>query len=137
MSFDPSAYVHILWNQREMVRQVGSLGRLKFAPGFYLYVGSGGANALKRVQRHLRATKPKRWHVDYLTTGTGRMSPVDSHLFPGADECGLAGFLGKRLETIERFGSSDCRCRGHLFFAFDISILNRVVDSLVRKYGRE
>lgn len=111
----PASYVLVLWNRRKREIEVGSLGRIEFEPGFYLYIGSGGVNPVLRVQRHLRPSKPLRWHVDYLTTGPRRMRPVDSYLYPGTRECGLARKLAEKLTAVPGFGSSDCRCKGHLF----------------------
>jgi sugar fermentation stimulation protein A len=111
----PASYVLVLWNRRKRAINVGSLGRIEFEPGFYLYVGSGGVNPVLRVQRHLRPSKPLRWHIDRLTCGPRRMRPVDSYLFPGEQECRLARKLARRLSVVPGFGSSDCRCQGHLF----------------------
>jgi len=42
--------------------------KLDLLPGYYIYIGSafgpGGVRA--RMLRHLRADKPKHWHIDYL-----------------------------------------------------------------------
>ncbi len=115
-----NAYLLLLWNQARRRVVVGSLGRIEFAPGFYLYVGSGGANAVRRVQRHLRPDKRVRWHIDYLTAGSGRMRPVDVYLYPGLAECRLARAVAAGRTGIAGFGSSDCRCRTHLFYSPDL-----------------
>ena len=126
-----AAYLLILWNRKPLVRRVGALGRLRLEPGYYVYVGSGGPNGLRRVQRHLSASKRCHWHIDYLTTGPGRMRPVDAYLLPGKDECRLADLLAQGLEPIDGVGSSDCRCRSHLFRARDIAELLRAADPAV------
>ena len=147
-----SSYILLLFNRRNRRITVGSLGRLEFAPGFYLYVGSGGINVLKRVKRHLAVAKPKHWHIDYLTTGPRRMKPVDAYVFTGVNECRLADSLAKELEPgavapqsavlpsdgrlrFARFGSSDCRCQGHLFHAPGLAELKRALDRTIREYG--
>ena len=127
---EPVGYVLVLWNRRRRAIEVGSLGRVEFEPGFYLYVGSGGVNPLRRVQRHLRPSKPVRWHIDYLTTGPRRMRPVDSYLFPGKRECGLAKTLAGSLGVVPGFGSSDCRCRGHLFLCPGIRELEQALAAV-------
>lgn len=126
----PAGYVLVLWNRRKRGMRVGALGRIEFEPGFYLYVGSGGANPVKRVQRHLRPDKPVRWHIDYLTTGPRRMRAVDAFLFPGKQECELADVLARRLAVVPRFGSSDCRCRGHLFHCPGVRELERALEAV-------
>jgi len=128
-----ASYVLVLWNRRKRGMKVGALGRIEFEPGFYLYVGSGGVNALLRVQRHLRPAKPVRWHIDRLTTGPGRMRPVDSYLFPGAQECRLARKLARMLTAVPGFGSSDCRCSGHLFHCPGVPELQQALRAAGRR----
>jgi Uri superfamily endonuclease len=125
-----TAYVLVLRNPARSKRRVGRLGEVEFAPGFYLYVGSGGRNALRRVQRHLAPAKPVRWHVDRLTTGRGRMRPVDAFILPGRDECALARRLGRELAVVPGFGSSDCGCPGHLFHAPGVAALAAALGPL-------
>ncbi|MFO7676427.1 MAG: GIY-YIG nuclease family protein [bacterium] len=125
-----AAYVLVLRNPARRRVRVGGLGLLEFPPGFYLYVGSGGLNAVRRVQRHLAPDKPVRWHADYLTTGPRRMWPVDAFILPGRAECELARRLGGRLDAVPGFGSSDCRCAGHLYHAPDGRGLERALAGL-------
>jgi Uri superfamily endonuclease len=127
----PTTYLLLLWNRTARTRQIGRLGRLGFEPGFYLYVGSGGPNVLKRIRRHMRSRKPLRWHIDRLTAGHGRMRFVDAWLLPGKSECMMARSLGNRLSSIVGFGSSDCLCRSHLFHARDTRELNRALRSVL------
>ncbi|WP_404381960.1 DUF123 domain-containing protein [Caenispirillum salinarum] len=86
------------------------------APGTYLYCGSarGGGGLRARCARHLAADKPRRWHVDWLTTAAG-----DTAVWPvaGGDECALRGALtvAGAAVPVPGFGSSDCRrCPSHL-----------------------
>ncbi|MEO0081422.1 MAG: GIY-YIG nuclease family protein [candidate division WOR-3 bacterium] len=145
-----AVYVLILWNQKARNMRVGALGRLDFPAGFYLYVGSGGLNAVRRVQRHLARKKRVRWHIDYLTTGRNRMRPVDAYFFPGMRECCLVRTLAaarcecgrKPMRIYEPaagdlhrqhfpgFGSSDCRCRSHLFYAANLTSLAKALRLL-------
>ena len=128
----PSTYLLLLWNRAARTRQVGRLGRIPFEPGFYLYVGSGGRNVLKRIRRHMCSRKPLRWHIDHLTTGPGRMRSVDAWLLPGRPECIVADLFARRLSGVAGFGSSDCRCSSHLFHAHDIRELNRALRLVLR-----
>ena len=74
----------------------------------------GGLEA--RVARHLRTDKKVKWHIDRFLPRAAIMGVV---LFPSGRrrECELAravhGYPGARAQ--EGFGSSDCRCPGHLF----------------------
>lgn len=98
---------------------VGALGNVEFSPGWHIYVGSALGNAgFSRVRRHIALSAAKnrspRWHIDYLL-----LSP-EFHLesvFCGNTgerlECLMAQLLGGKC--VSGFGSSDCRCRSHLF----------------------
>jgi Uri superfamily endonuclease len=115
----PGTYALILENHSCAKIDVGRLGKMMFSPGHYIYVGSargpGGVKA--RVSRHCRRSKPRRWHIDYLSK---IMRPV----------CAWIRYDQKHLEhrwarivsempgvsPVKRFGSSDCRCLSHLFY---------------------
>jgi len=49
---------------------VGVLGLITLAKGYYIYVGSarGRGGVLARVLRHFRRGKRIHWHIDYLTS---------------------------------------------------------------------
>ena len=78
--------------------------------------GPGGL--ARRVGRHAMAEKKRRWHIDYLTA----MATLDEVWYTTDKvhrECPWADALREiRGATVplERFGSSDCRCRSHLVF---------------------
>jgi sugar fermentation stimulation protein A len=130
MCVKPSGYLLILQNRREQERSVGSLGRLRFAAGFYVYVGSGGSNVVRRILRHMAPHKLRHWHIDYITAGRTRMKPVGAHIYPRTPECRLAAGLAGRLHAIPGFGASDCTCPTHLFFTPDPSALSEVLARL-------
>lgn len=97
--------------------RVGALGELTLPAGCYLYVGSARRHLEARLRRHLRAEKPRRWHIDYLLDGdvfTIQEIWVGSRLA----ECRLAANLLAWPQISmprRRFGSSDCRCPAHFF----------------------
>jgi sugar fermentation stimulation protein A len=96
--------------------RVGRLGLYAFRPGIYFYVGSGGRSPLKRIARHIRKRKRKFWHIDFLSVH----SRVIGAFAFGASvslECTLARALSMRFTPVPGFGSSDCGCGTHLFFA--------------------
>jgi Uri superfamily endonuclease len=86
-----------------------------FRGGNYVYVGSGMGGLSQRVERHFRPDKKVKWHIDRLLAVAELSGAV---LFPSKrrDECRLAravlAFPGAR--AVPGFGSSDCRCPGHL-----------------------
>jgi sugar fermentation stimulation protein A len=125
-----AAYVLVLFCSTRRTLRVGSLGRLAFVPGYYLYVGSGGANVLKRVERHLRPRKVRRWQVDWLTSGPNRLRPAEACILPGFEEYAVARALGLRLNPVRRVGASDCRCATHLFYSRDAAPVRRVLLKL-------
>ncbi|MCW9036051.1 MAG: GIY-YIG nuclease family protein [Rhodospirillales bacterium] len=84
--------------------------------GRYLYAGSaygpGGLRA--RVSRHIKKRKPKRWHIDYVTT---KSAIKEALIVEDAKEC---DFISHLLEIegiivpLKGFGSSDCKkCPSH------------------------
>lgn len=114
----PGTYVLVMLARDPAVVTAGALGTLQVAEGAYLYAGSafgpGGVRA--RVERHARADKRHRWHVDYLTA----VAPVTEAWFTHdsrRQECdwlrALTALRGAR-EPWPGFGSSDCGCSSHL-----------------------
>jgi Uri superfamily endonuclease len=93
--------------------------------GLYLYVGSAMGPHVHsieaRVSRHLRKRKKHFWHIDYLLkSGKASVKGVVYSDSRKKLECGLASHFRSELNTwvpINGFGSSDCRCTGHLFRA--------------------
>ncbi len=112
---DRGSYLLVLEIARSRCVDVGSLGRVMFQKGYYVYAGSARANLKKRIERHLRLSKQFHWHIDYLRdrAESCKALPVRSSRDLEHD---LAMALGKRADwTIPRFGSTDCKCPTHLF----------------------
>ena len=109
-------YLAIFHLARTQVITIGSLGRFTFQRGHYLYVGSAQRNLQARLARHSRRRKPLRWHIDCLSV---KASLVDALVLRGPKswECRLAAILARHYpRPIARFGASDCRCGGYLFY---------------------
>jgi len=124
------SYILLLELSESQRISVGRLGILLFLKGFYAYVGSALNGLESRVARHLRQSRKRHWRIDYLLDRAIIFRVI---LIPGEEkvECILARTLGQSLLCIPRFGSSDCRCPGHLFFAADKSKLEtQVVKAL-------
>jgi len=97
--------------------RVGRLGILALEAGVYLYVGSARRALRARLARHTRPSKPRHWHIDYLTACAHLKRAVVWEWEPGR-ECRIAGALRSMDEItvpVRDFGASDCRCGGHLF----------------------
>jgi sugar fermentation stimulation protein A len=124
----------------------GRLGEARLRKGRYLYTGSAlgrGATSLeRRLERHGRRSKKRKWHIDYLTS---------------KPDCGVAGVVylvsRKRLECkvnraiskelklsplLPKIGASDCNCEGHLLgpeFHLSKAALMRRLVSIYRRVG--
>lgn len=110
--------LYILWiHLPEPVRvTVGALGLLDLPAGGYAYVGTAQRNRSASIRRHLRVEKPMRWHIDYLRPH-GEIVAVSLRQGPRSGECRLVRELmafGGAERAHPQFGSSDCRCGGHL-----------------------
>lgn len=108
-------YLILLHNDTGRYIDVGSIKRIFFPAGYYMYCGNGRRNLFGRIACQRRITKNKHWHVDYIKEFMKTVAdfPIVTSRY---DECDLAGELvrmGGRV--IPRFGSSDCSCTGHLF----------------------
>ena len=113
----PTSGVYIALFELPQTRRirVGRLGIITFAPGVYAYVGSAQRNLPARLSRHARRHKPRRWHIDYLSTQAAMIGAIaiEGHK---SLECRLAAMLAKNDATpVPKFGCTDCRCPSHLF----------------------
>jgi Uri superfamily endonuclease len=113
---------------------VGKLGVLDLAEGSYAYVGSALKGLETRVNRYFRQNKKHHWHIDYLLE---RAVIYKAILIPEEQrlECTLAQALQERLSCIRGFGSSDCECLGHLFYASGRNELNTQVNNALVNLG--
>ncbi len=96
---------------------IGSLGRIAFKKGTYLYIGRAKTNFAARVARHYRKKKKLFWHIDYLLSQKG-VEIKEAWASSGLKECKLAQKISllPSSRLIRSFGSSDCRCPSHLFY---------------------
>lgn len=111
-------YVLVVQVSGKQTVTAGALGDLEMGEGYYAYVGSAKRGLTARLARHARRHgKSLHWHVDYLLE---RARLREIWVFPlQAGECGLAARLeagGASREGLRGFGSSDCRCAGHLLY---------------------
>ena len=112
---DQGSYLLLLTLPADVAVTVGSLGRIHFPAGYYLYTGSAKRNMAKRLDRHLRKRKNFHWHIDYLRDVASSCFALP---FRTRDdlEHDLAGALSNIADwSIPKFGASDCSCPSHLF----------------------
>ena len=116
----PGTYTLILFSAIRKPVKIGKLGILSVKPGFYAYIGSafgpGGLQA--RLTHHLSHSGREHWHIDYLSPILNvceiwhTNDPVRrEHHWAQVHAQTRAAVL-----LLPDFGSSDCRCRSHLFF---------------------
>jgi len=112
------SYVLLIELTEEQTITTGSLKAIYFPRGYYAYVGSAMGGFKSRLNRHLRSNKKPHWHIDYLLQ---KASISEIILCETNDrvECAVAQALNGQFDSISGFGSSDCKCRSHLFFATD------------------
>lgn len=112
---DRGVYLLIISLNHKTTLSVGALGQLSFDAGFYIYVGSARKGLARRLSRHKARRKKKHWHIDYLAAQASSITTVPI-VTPEDLECQLSQQLHQLSDhTVSGFGSSDCRCRGHLF----------------------
>ena len=110
------AYMLIMFLDKDRKIKIGVNGPIKFKKGFYIYVGSAMKNLRQRIERHLSDDKKIHWHIDYFLKYA---KIVDVIAFETSEriECKLAKNIEKQADaTLIGFGSSDCKCAGHLFY---------------------
>ena len=110
------SYVLLIKLPEAQTITTGSLSVVRFPRGYYAYVGSALGGIKSRLSRHLKRNKKLRWHIDYLLQ---KAFITDIIIGETEDrvECAIAQALSSQLDSIPGFGSSDCHCPSHLFFA--------------------
>jgi Uri superfamily endonuclease len=127
---EKGSYILILQMIAPTFILTGKLGMIGFPSGWYAYAGSamGSGGLAGRIGRHLNSEKKLHWHIDYLSqtadimeiwfrTGTTRLEHAWAKVL---------GELQGAAVVAEKFGSSDCRCRTHLFHFKRKPVFHRV-----------
>jgi Uri superfamily endonuclease len=89
-----------------------------------------------RLGHHTGPHPKPRWHIDYLLPRS-RLVAILTAESPERLECNLARGLAKQFHVFGGFGSSDCRCKGHLFHARRLGDLKLAAAEAVRRRGYE
>jgi len=129
-----TAYLLLISLKDDSLITTGELGPKFFKPGYYVYVGSAKRSLSKRVARHTRKGKQKRWHIDYVIGEAAKIIPVP--IITADDlECGLADALCQITDNpVKGFGSSDCRCNSHLFYFAENPLQDPRFIDLIQDY---
>jgi len=104
-----------------------------FKKGHYVYVGSALNNLEKRIQRHLRSNKKKHWNIDFFLE-YGKIINIYYKENDYREECYIAGLLKDIFLPISNFGSSDCKCKTHLFYISQYKLKNFLRKNKMKEY---
>lgn len=130
LSTAKGGYVLIVELDAKKNIDVGSLGLISFSGGFYAYMGSALGGFKARVNRHLAEGKKPKWHIDYLLT-EAKVVQVILCETERRLECLLSQVLANEFSSVPGFGSSDCRCKSHLYFADNRAYLERGIKRAI------
>lgn len=131
MTNEKGTYILFFSNNSEIEVVVGSLNKITFQKGIYLYIGSafGPGGLTKRIQRHNNPSKMIFWHIDYLSTNRNfKLISVIEIFSLIKNECSIVNFLlndiflEDKISSISNFGSSDCHYKFHLLFLKNKSV---------------
>ncbi|HKJ67799.1 MAG TPA: GIY-YIG nuclease family protein [bacterium] len=119
----PGGYVLSMHACRNLRIRIGALGTCAIREVLYYYGGSARRGIGSRIQRHARPTKPRHWHIDYLTTRSD-IRVLEAWCYPEQfdTEHQLQYLPQVDLENIlPGFGAGDCAegCPSHLWHASD------------------
>ena len=122
------SYVLLIELKQDKKISVGKLGNIFFYKGYYAYVGSALNGLEQRINRHLRSEKKMHWHIDYLLKNA---EIVDVFYKESSErqECKISKKLDKDFLSIPNFGSSDCKCKSHLFYG-ELSEIRGLINNL-------
>jgi Uri superfamily endonuclease len=119
-------YVLVISVDKDISVNVGALSVVNFEKGLYAYVGSAQKGLEKRIQRHLGRIKRKFWHIDYLLDDDNvKVLKVFYKNAGKSEECKVANKIAERGVSTKGFGSSDCKCKSHLFKIGDYQFLRK------------
>lgn len=121
------SYILLIKLDENISIDIGKLGKLDFCKGFYVYVGSALNGLESRINRHLRKNKNIHWHIDYLLN-FAKISDIYYFENSVKDECIIANNFEKKLLNVKDFGSSDCKCKSHLFYG-----TFKDIESIIKK----
>ena len=111
--------------------KVGRLGRITFPKGFYVYVGSALNSLQARIARHLSSEKKLRWHIDYLLASpNAEVEMVITRQTEKRIECKVNEIIQKFGKPVEKFGSSDCKCKSHLTYFKNLDDVKKAFEEL-------
>jgi Uri superfamily endonuclease len=125
------SYVLLIALPEQQTITIGSLKAVYFHNGYYAYVGSAMGGIKSRLSHHLRGAKRPHWHIDYLLQRASISSIILCEA-KGKVECTIAQALSHQFDCVPGFGSSDCKCKSHLFFAPDEEQMKSTIIAILK-----
>jgi Uri superfamily endonuclease len=138
-------YTLIILASDELMIAAGGLGLIDVLPGYYTYTGSAlgnGSSSLQlRLARHLRISKKKRWHIDFLLADKNvNVEAIATVLSKQPLECQINQLINRQMKArilIPKFGASDCQngCGSHLLYFGKREIKHKIHALFKREFG--
>ena len=128
------SYVLLIQLPEEQTITIGSLKAIHFLCGYYAYVGSAMGGLKARLNHHLQSNKKPHWHIDYLLQKAAINNIITCETEDRV-ECTVAQALSHQFDAIPGFGSSDCKCHSHLFFATEEKQMKSRIISNINLLG--
>jgi len=127
-------YIAVLKSNKAGTLQVGKFGELPVNKGYYVYIGSAfGPGGIKsRLNHHVKISSSPHWHIDYLRIETLFHKAYASYSYKHK-ECSWASMFAEdanSVEPLKGFGSSDCKCRTHLYYFRTFKMVNDAIERL-------
>jgi Uri superfamily endonuclease len=123
-------YCLCIRNSANIKLKIGSLGKLEFPTGNYIYIGSALNSLIPRIERHLKISQGNHnithWHIDYFL----KEKHVAIHSIYVIEnevrlECEVANEVSQYGEIVPNFGCSDCKCKSHLIRVKECNFLKK------------
>ncbi len=111
IAYEPSTYI-LVFKLKDYVEAKIRGRQVTLPPGLYSYIGSAGQGLLRRVCRHVKGARKKRWHIDYVTSSP-HYQPIAliycCRRWGTTIENCIATRLCSLYECVKGFGSTDDR----------------------------
>jgi Uri superfamily endonuclease len=130
------SYILLIGLSEKQTITIGSLKTVNFSGGYYAYVGSAMGGIKSRLSHHLKGSKKPHWHIDYFLEKAS-INGVIICQSQNKVECAIAQALSRQFDCVPGFGSSDCRCKSHLFFTPNEEQFKSTIMAIIKSLGMQ